>query len=244
MLDVLNLALPFFGLIFLGYVCGKLKQIPYTGLAWMSFFVIYVALPALFYRILANTPFEQLANVPFVVATTLATFGAFAIALAVAAVIRRGEVPAAVIAGLAGGYGNMGYMGPGLAFATLGPEAAVPVALIFCFDNILLFSLVPLMMALAGTGQKRYAAVAGEVIKRIVLHPEHAQSGCPRISCGSLIRGAIPSRMIARRSGPMRSRRCRLNPRSPCSGRKSVSRLRLSRSTASARLAMSARRRS
>jgi malonate transporter len=40
MLDVINLALPFFGLIFLGYACGKLKQIPDTGLAWMNFFLI------------------------------------------------------------------------------------------------------------------------------------------------------------------------------------------------------------
>ncbi len=45
------------------------------------------------------------------------------------------------MAALAGGYGNIGYMGPGLALATLGPDAAVPVALIFCFDTILLFTL-------------------------------------------------------------------------------------------------------
>ena len=58
--------------------------------------------------------------------------------------------PEATIAGLAGGYGNIGYMGPGLALATLGSQAAAPVALIFCFDSILLFSLVPLLMALFG----------------------------------------------------------------------------------------------
>jgi hypothetical protein len=28
MLDVLNLALPFFGLIFIGFACGKLKMWP------------------------------------------------------------------------------------------------------------------------------------------------------------------------------------------------------------------------
>ena len=33
MIDVLNLALPYFGLIFLGYACGRVKQIPETGLA-------------------------------------------------------------------------------------------------------------------------------------------------------------------------------------------------------------------
>ena len=171
MLDVVNLALPFFGLIFLGYACGKLKQIPDTGLAWMNFFLIYVALPVLFYRILAKTPLEQLANFSFVVATTLATYCSFALAFAVTMLVRRGETAESAIAGLAGGYGNIGYMGPGLAFATLGPPAAVPVALIFCFDNILLFSVVPLMMALAGSRRRSLRAIATEVIKRIVLHP-------------------------------------------------------------------------
>ena len=146
MIDVLNLALPFFGLIFIGFACGRIKQIPDTALAWMNFFILYVSLPALFYRILAQTPLEQLAQVDFVFATTLSTFWAFAVAFAIGMVIRRGHIAESTIAGLAGGYGNIGYMGPGLALATLGPAAAVPVALIFCFDTLLLFTLVPFLM--------------------------------------------------------------------------------------------------
>ncbi|MDB5583066.1 MAG: malonate transporter, partial [Bradyrhizobium sp.] len=71
MIDVLNLALPFFGLIFIGFACGKIKQIPDTALAWMNFFIVYVSLPALFYSILSKTPLEQLAKFDFVLATTL-----------------------------------------------------------------------------------------------------------------------------------------------------------------------------
>ncbi|BAT60633.1 putative transporter YfdV [Variibacter gotjawalensis] len=171
MIDVVNLALPFFGLIFLGYACGKYKQIPDTGLAWMNFFLIYVALPVLFYRVMARTPFEQVANPRFVVATTISTFIAFALAFLVTSLVRRGQFPQAVIAGLAGGYGNIGYMGPGLAFATLGVEAAAPIALIFCFDNILLFTLVPLLMAFAGSRDKSLATTIGEILRGVLLHP-------------------------------------------------------------------------
>ncbi len=171
MIDVLNLALPFFGLIFIGFGCGKLKQIPDTALAWMNFFIVYVALPALFYRIIAQTPLEQLAKVDYVFATTLSTFWAFAVSFAIGMAIRRGDIAESTIAGLAGGYGNIGYMGPGLALATLGPQAAVPVALIFCFDTLLLFTLVPFLMALAKPQQVSISATALEVVKRIVLHP-------------------------------------------------------------------------
>lgn len=171
MIDVLNLALPYFGLIFIGLACGKLKQIPDTALAWMNFFIVYVALPALFYRILAQTPLKQLAQLDFIFATTLATFWAFAVSFAIGMMIRRGNIGESTIAGLAGGYGNIGYMGPGLALATLGAQAAVPVALIFCFDTLLLFSVVPFLMAFANPQQKSIGATAFDVAKRIVTHP-------------------------------------------------------------------------
>jgi hypothetical protein len=171
MIDVLNLALPFFGLIFIGFACGRIKQIPDTALAWMNFFIVYVSLPALFYSILAQTPFDQLAQINFVFATTLATFWAFAVSFAIGMLIRHGNIAESTIAGLAGGYGNIGYMGPGLALATLGANAAVPVALIFCFDNIILFTMVPLLMAFGRPKPMHPAAIAVEVVKRVALHP-------------------------------------------------------------------------
>ena len=171
MIDVLNLALPFFGLIFIGFACGRIKQIPDTALAWMNFFIVYVALPALFYRIVAQTPLEKLSQVDFIFATTLATFWAFSISFAIGMGVRKGNIAESTIAGLAGGYGNIGYMGPGLALATLGQQATVPVALIFCFDTLLLFTLVPSLMALATPQHESVAKVALDVVKRIVSHP-------------------------------------------------------------------------
>jgi malonate transporter len=171
MVDVLNLALPFFGLILLGFVCGKVKRLPDHGLAWMGFFVVYVALPALFYRILAQTPFDELAQVWFIVGTTLSTFSVFALAFAISYAMRRRNLAEATIAALAGSYGNIGFMGPGLALATLGAQATAPVALIFCFDQLLLFTLVPLLMSFAGTERKSALATAAEVVIRIATNP-------------------------------------------------------------------------
>ena len=170
MIDILNLALPYFGLIFLGYACGRLQDIPDRGLAWMDFFILYMALPALFYRILATTPFEQLNNVPFIVATTLATFLVLALSFAIALAIRR-DLAQSAIAALAGGYGNIGYMGPGLALATLGAQAAAPVALIFCFESLLFFSLLPFAMAIARPDSKGFGGAAIEVARKILLNP-------------------------------------------------------------------------
>jgi predicted permease len=171
MIDILNLALPYFGLIFVGFLCGKFRRLPEAGLAWMNFFLLYVSLPALFFRILAKTPFSELNNPPFILATTLATAAAFVLAATIARLIGRLRGRDTAMAGLAGGYGNIGYMGPGLALATLGTGATVPVALIFCFDTVFLFSVVPLIVALSGDERGSPGALIGRVAKQILLHP-------------------------------------------------------------------------
>src|SRR5258706_1664701 len=147
MVDILNLALPYFGLIFIGFACGRSKGLPEAGLAWMNFFLLYVSLPALLFGIMSKTPFEELNNPPFLVATTLGTMTAFVLAMLAGRIIGRLSFREATLAGLSGGYGNIGYMGPRLAFALLRSKAAGPTAFIF-FCDILLFFIVPLLISL------------------------------------------------------------------------------------------------
>ena len=172
MVDILNLALPYFGLIFIGFACGKAKGLPEAGLAWMNFFLLYVSLPALLFGIMSKTPFAELNNPPFLIATTLGTVSAFVLAMLAGRLIGRLSFREATLAGLSGGYGNIGYMGPGLALAVLGAKAAAPTALIFCCDSIFLFSIVPLLIALT---DRRAAGsllhTLGVVVRQIVLNP-------------------------------------------------------------------------
>jgi len=134
MVDVLNLALPFFGLILLGFASGRLFPLPERELGWLNFFIFYIALPPLFFQLISRTPFEQLANGRFVLATALSTALAFALSFLLCFWL-RGKASEATIAGTVGGYANIGYLGPGLTLAALGSQATVPTALIFTFDS-------------------------------------------------------------------------------------------------------------
>ena len=171
MADILNLALPYFGLIFIGFACGKTRGLPESGLAWMNFFLLYVSLPALLFRIMSETPFSELNNPPFLIATTLATVSVFVLAIVVGRIIGDLSLRKAAMAGLAGAYGNIGYMGPGLALAVLGAKAAAPTALIFCCDSIFLFTIVPLLMALTDREHKSFLHAIGLAARQIVLNP-------------------------------------------------------------------------
>ena len=171
MADILNLALPYFGLIFVGFACGKVKSLPESGLAWMNFFLLYVSLPALLFAIMSKTPFSELNNPPFLVATTLSTMAAFTIALLVGKLIGGLTLREATLAGLSGGYGNIGYMGPGLALAVLGAKASAPTALIFCCDSIFLFTIVPLLIELTDREHPSLLHAFKVVLRQIVLNP-------------------------------------------------------------------------
>lgn len=171
MIDILNLAVPYFGLIFIGFACGKAKGLPEAGLAWMNFFLLYVSLPALLFVIMSKTPFSELNNPPFLIATTLGTVTAFVAALVVGKLAGRLTLREATLAGLAGAYGNIGYMGPGLALAVLGAKAAAPTALIFCCDSIFLFTAVPLLVELSDSDHPSLLHALGVVLRQIVLNP-------------------------------------------------------------------------
>jgi predicted permease len=171
MLDILNLALPYFGLIFVGFICGKAKSLPESGLGWMNFFLLYVSLPALLFGIMSKTPFAELNNPPFLIATTLGTMSAFALAMLAGKLLGRLTLREATLAGLSGAYGNIGYMGPGLALAVLGTKAAAPTALIFCCDSIFLFSIVPLLVELTDRDHPSIPHAFGVVLQQIVTNP-------------------------------------------------------------------------
>ena len=104
-------------------------------------------------------------------------------------------------------------MGPGLALATLGARPRRPVALIFCFDTLLLFSLVPFLMALADPRHDGLARAPSWWSSSIVLHPLHDRDRARRRVGGDALRAAGRARpadaVPAERRGALRAVRAR-----------------------------------
>lgn len=176
MAEISGLVLPFFGLIFLGYLTARFARNPAgegagDAMGWLNIFIIYLALPALFFKLVSKTPIEQLTRFDFVLASIVATYTVFALVFAAGYLIRRNSLAESTVQGLAGAYGNIGYMGPGLALLALGEPAAVPVALIFCFENMLHFMVAPAMMALAGDERSAPGRLVLSIGRKILLHP-------------------------------------------------------------------------
>lgn len=171
MSDIFHLILPFFGLIFLGYGAGRFGRLRQEGLAALNYFVFYMAMPALFFRLIAESGVTEGSAWAFVLTTAFSTYCAFAIAFSFGALVNRGNVPEATIQGLVGSYSNIGYLAPTLVIAAFGGAAAAPMALVFTFDFAMLFTLTPLMMALGGTAAVNPRDLAEGILRQVLLHP-------------------------------------------------------------------------
>jgi malonate transporter len=171
MLQILGLILPLFGLIVIGFVAARITRQPVEALGWLNTFIVYVALPALFIKLLSRTPVEQLANFGFIGADVIATYAIFLLTFVLGVIGTRGNVGEATMQGLAGAYGNIGYMGAAVAILALGERAAVPVALIICFENTMHFIIAPALMALHAEQRQSPAQLVLDVLRKIFTHP-------------------------------------------------------------------------
>lgn len=171
MADIVSLLLPFFGLILIGYVTAKVTKQPAEALGWLNTFIIYAALPALFFKLVSRTPFEDLTRIDFIATDLAATYSIFIALFAIGRWVRGNSLADCTIQSFAGAYGNIGYMGPGLALLALGEGAAVPVALIVCLENALHFVVAPALMAAAGDDQRSRRQLIIDIARKVAFHP-------------------------------------------------------------------------
>ncbi len=171
-MEVLNLTLPLFALILLGFISARIKKLPESALAWMNFFIVYIVLPALFFQLIRKAPVESLVNIRFIAAASGATVIVFLLSYILTRYVLKKPGTTATMQAMASSYSNIGYMGPALTLAALGNAALVPTILIFCIDNAFLFIATPILMAFASrNGEQSTLSFLAQVIKRVVLHP-------------------------------------------------------------------------
>ena len=141
MLDVLNISIPFFALIFLGFGAHAIGFIDVAGARTMSKFAFYVTLPPfMFLKITASDP-AAILNWGFIWRYESSTILIYLTAALIAQLLfRLGRLESGIF-GLNVAYPNYGYMGIPLAILAFGDEAALPMALILFADTIVLLTI-------------------------------------------------------------------------------------------------------
>ena len=139
MLSTLSVVLPVFALIFAGWAARRIGVLGPQATAELSRFVVYLALPALLFDIVAHARWADIWQPGFVAAFGLGAALTFAVTMAVR--LRRCRPLAdAVIDGLNAGYANTGFLGFPLALVALGRGAMGPTLIATILTVCVLFA--------------------------------------------------------------------------------------------------------
>lgn len=168
---VFNLALPFFALIFTGFLAARAKMLGTSTVGGLNTFVFYFALPAL---LLVET--YQAPAVTDAVGALMTGYYVPGIALFfITAFIARRAMhlrPAdAAVQGLGAVFSNVGFIGLPLVILLFGSEAALPAVVIVMGDTIIMLGLATAMIeADLGTGRSRLA-LFGQITGGVARNP-------------------------------------------------------------------------
>ncbi|MCF6752643.1 AEC family transporter [Pseudomonas stutzeri] len=125
MSSVVNVVLPVFALILLGFVCRRSGRMGPTGASELNRFVVWLGLPALLFSVVATSTWAQLWQPGFIAAFTVGCLGVFAFTLGYRLLQKQPLVDASLDA-LGASYANTGYVGIPLCMLVLGDEALQP----------------------------------------------------------------------------------------------------------------------
>jgi predicted permease len=127
-LSSLEILLPVFGLVFAGFVCRRRGVLGSSAASELNRFVVWLALPALLFDVMAHATWEQLYQPGFVAAFALASGVVFVLILTLRILSGRQLADASVDA-IAASYPNTGYVGFPLCMIVFGPASLTPTTI-------------------------------------------------------------------------------------------------------------------
>lgn len=127
---LITVTLPIFGIMLAGYLAGRFRLLGQDSTAALNGFVYFVALPALFIKAMAQAPFEQIFNGPFLAAWYGGQLGVFALSLLLATFVFRDRLGALSMHSISAIFANTGYMGIPLLMTAFGDAATLPAVIV------------------------------------------------------------------------------------------------------------------
>jgi len=168
--SVLSAVLPIFALILAGWLARRTGALGPHATGEINRFVVYLALPALLFDIVAGARPQDLWQPAFV-----ASFGLGAAAVFVLAVVLRQGRPRhfadATIDGLNAAYSNAGFIGIPLALAVLGRDALVPALIATIMTVCVLFAVAIVCVEIGLQAERHPARMLAKVARQLLRNP-------------------------------------------------------------------------
>jgi malonate transporter len=165
-----SIVLPIFALIGIGWLARQRGWIGAGGAFEMNRFVVYLAMPALLFQIMAKSSWEELDQPGFI-----AAFGLACAAIYLLTVVVRHASGAALadasLDGLNAAYANVGFIGFPLCLAAFGPSSMTPVTITAILTVCVLFGVAVTVVELGVRVDGSKWDIAGKVGWSLLQNP-------------------------------------------------------------------------
>jgi predicted permease len=168
---LLDIVIPVFGLVGIGYAAALLRVFDAERLKGLSYFAFGFAIPALLLRSMARMELEGQVAWPFLLSYYIGTFTVFAIGLAVARIAFGRTIREAAIAGMASSYSNTVLLGIPLLLTVFGERASLPVFLLIAFHSLLIFPTVTTVLEVGRGTSERLRHIPLSTLRGLVRNP-------------------------------------------------------------------------
>lgn len=168
---LLDIIIPVFGLVGLGYLAARGGLFDVGRLKGLSYFAFGFAIPALLLRSMARMELEGAVAWPFLLSYYLAAFAVFAAGLAMARLAFAFTWQQAAVAGMAAAYSNAVLLGIPLLLTVFGERASLPVFLLIAFHSALMFPAVTTVLEAARGAGGRLRRIPATTVGRLLRNP-------------------------------------------------------------------------
>lgn len=171
MQTIFGVTVPFFALVWFGYVAARRGWVPIEAVPAFNGFLLFFAVPAMLFRFAANTPFDEIANGRYFVAWGLTGIVVVLLVALVSWRLLRQRLRDAAFYGLAAAVANAGFMGVPLIVALLGERAAAPTIIAIVADLVMVGSVGLALVEMDGATQRGWREDVRDAARRIFLNP-------------------------------------------------------------------------
>ncbi len=170
MSSTIEILLPVFGLIAAGFLCRRRGVLGPAAASELNRFVVWLALPALLFQIMAHASWHQLYQPAFVATFALTCALVFGGVLAWRLFAGRGLADASIDA-IAASYPNTGYLGFPLCVLAFGTESLTPTTIATILVACVLFAGAIVLIAIGLQRDRAPLKLIWKVVGALLCNP-------------------------------------------------------------------------
>jgi predicted permease len=170
---VLDIVLPVFGLVLLGYLIARTPLLTAEGIKGITSFVFFVAIPVMLFRSVSKLTIPQSVDPLLPVAYFAGVFVVYAVSMAMARGAFRLSGDNCAIFAMGSTYSNLVLLGIPIVYLALGDEGLIAILLVVAAHALVLITLTTIVIELArgkgDTWRRTVLTAAGALIRNPVI---------------------------------------------------------------------------